>query len=137
MKKTIALSILILLQSLTALHAEIPTNAAKQEVHTRGEIGWLKRPVFDFNNAELGNQNREVAFKLYVLTTGEIKKAELVKSSGITQIDQRVERSLLRAKFKPYIENGVAYPFVAVQPFSLTTTQETEKPWWKKLLFIQ
>ena len=137
MKKIIALSILIVLQSLTALYAEIPTNNAKQEVQTLGEIVWLKRPVFDFNNAELGNQNRELAFKLYVLTTGEIKKAELVKSSGITQIDQRVERSLLRAKFKPYIENGVVYPFVAVQSFSLTTTQETERPWWKKLLFIQ
>ena len=137
MKKIIALSILILLQSLTFLYAEIPTNNAKQEVQARGEIVWLKRPVFNFNNAELGNQNRELAFKLYVMTTGEIKKAELVKSSGITQIDQRVERSLLRAKFKPYIENGVVYPFVAVQPFSLTTTQETERPWWKKLLFIQ
>lgn len=137
MKKIIALSILMLLQSLTVLYAEIPTNNAKQEVQTPGEIVWLKRPVFNFNNAELGNQNRELAFKLYVMTTGEIKKAELVKSSGITQIDQRVERSLLRAKFKPYIENGVVYPFVAVQPFSLTTTQETERPWWKKLLFIQ
>lgn len=137
MKKIIALSILMLLQSLSVLYAEMPTNNAKQEVQTRGEIVWLKRPVFNFNNAELGNQNRELAFKLYVLTTGEIKKAELVKSSGITQIDQRVERSLLRAKFKPYIENGVVYPFVAVQPFSLTTTQEKQRPWWKKLLFIQ
>ena len=137
MKKIIALSILMLLQSLSVLYAEIPTSNAKQEVQTHSEIVWLKRPVFNFNNAELGNQNRELAFKLYVLTTGEIKKAELVKSSGITQIDQRVERSLLRAKFKPYIENGVVYPFVAVQPFSLTTTQERQRPWWKKLLFIQ
>lgn len=136
MKKILCLCFIVFLQSLTALYAQIPSEIAKQEVNTQGQIIWQKRPIFKFNNAELDNQNRDLAFKLYVLETGEVKKAELVKSSGLPHIDQRVERSLLRAKFKPYTENGVAYPFVAVQPFSLTTRKETQRPWWKKLLFI-
>nr|WP_283848268.1 energy transducer TonB [Acinetobacter amyesii] len=97
---------------------------------------WKKRPIFNFNNDDLGNQNRDLSFKLYVLATGEVKTAELIKSSGLTHIDKRVEQSLLRAKFKPYIENGVAPPFVALQPFSFKTLKENQRPWWKKLLFI-
>ena len=136
MKKILCLCFIVFLQSLTALYAQSPSEIAKQEVNTQGQIIWQKRPIFKFNNTELGNQNRDITFKLYVLATGEVKKAEVIKSSGLTHIDKRVEQSLLRAKFKPYIENGVAYPFVAVQPFSLKTLKENHRPWWKKLLFI-
>ncbi|WP_180093397.1 MULTISPECIES: energy transducer TonB [unclassified Acinetobacter] len=136
MKKILCLSFIVLLQILTALYAQSPSEVAKQHVITLDQMIWQKRPIFNFNNDDLGNQNRDLSFKLYVLATGEVQKAELIKSSGLTHIDKRVEQSLLRAKFKPYIENGVAYPFVALQPFSLKTLKENQRPWWKKLLFI-
>lgn len=65
---------------------------------------------------------------MYVLATGEVQKLNYIKSSGLTHIDKRVEQSLLRAKFKPYIENGVASPFCCLlQPFSLKPLKEKPK----------
>ena len=87
---------------------------------------WKKRPIFNFNNDDLGNQKRDLSFKLYVLATGEVQKAELIKSSGLTHIDKRVEQSLLRAKFKPYIENGVASPLCCLT--ALLTQDPERKP---------
>ncbi|WP_180040908.1 energy transducer TonB [Acinetobacter sp. YH12218] len=116
MKKILCLSFIVLLQILTALYAQSPSEVAKQHVITQDQMIWQKRPFFNFNNDDLGNQNRDLSFKLYVLATGEVQKAELIKSSGLTHIDKRVEQSLLRAKFKPYIENGVASPLLPYSP---------------------
>ena len=35
-------------------------------------------------------------------------------------LDQKILRAVRSAKFKPYKENGVAYPIRAEQPFELT-----------------
>ncbi|UUS58185.1 MULTISPECIES: energy transducer TonB [unclassified Acinetobacter] len=93
---------------------------------TQDQMIWKKRPIFNFNNDDLGNQKRDLSFKLYVLATGEVQKAELIKSSGLTHIDKRVEQSLLRAKFKPYIENGVASPLCCLT--ALLTQDPERKP---------
>jgi protein TonB len=37
-----------------------------------------------------------------------------------TKLDEKALRAVRSAKFKPYMENGVAYPIKAEQPFELT-----------------
>ena len=50
---------------------------------------------------------------------GKIKVARITRSCGVPALDQRVLRGVQGASFKPYMENGVAYPFKAEQPFEL------------------
>jgi protein TonB len=38
----------------------------------------------------------------------------------VSKLDEKVLRAVRSAKFKPYMENGVAYPIKAEQPFELT-----------------
>ena len=51
--------------------------------------------------------------------SGRVTSVRVVKSSGIPALDQKIVRSVQSAKFRPYKENGVAYPFKAEQPFEL------------------
>lgn len=48
----------------------------------------------------------------------------MTKSSGIAALDSKIERAVRSAKFKPYKENGVAYPFIAEQPFKLNLNKD-------------
>jgi TonB family protein len=131
MKKIFLLSFLLCLHSLNLTQANNIIHPAKQEMASRSPVGWANRPILNISNDDLQNQNRSIAFKLYVLDTGTIVKTEVVQSSGLAALDQKVERALLKAKFKPYIENDTAYPFIVVQPFSFQVSEDT-RPWWKR-----
>jgi len=52
--------------------------------------------------------------------TGKIINARITRSSGVPALDDKILRAVRSAKFKPYKENGVAYPIRAEQPFDLT-----------------
>ncbi len=131
MKRIFLLSFLLCLHSLNLTQANTLTHPAKQEMASHSPVNWANRPILKISNDDLQNQNRNIAFKLYVLDTGTIVKTEVVQSSGLAALDQKVERALLKAKFKPYIENDTAYPFIVVQPFSFQVSEDT-RPWWKR-----
>ena len=50
---------------------------------------------------------------------GKVTDVRVIRSSGVPALDQKVVRAVQNAKFRPYKENGVAYPFKAEQPFEL------------------
>ncbi len=131
MKRIFLLSFLLCLHSLNLTQANTFSHPAKQEMASHSPVNWANRPILKISNDDLQNQNRNIAFKLYVLDTGTIVKTEVVQSSGLAALDQKVEKALLKAKFKPYIENDTAYPFIAVQPFSFQVLEDT-LPWWKR-----
>lgn len=137
MKKIICASLLCALMSSPTAFAENPITANEPVAVPYGQIQWLSRPHLNFSNNDLGHQNRKAVYRLYVSETGAIQQVDLVESSGSSTFDEKVKSSILRSKFKPYLENGVAQPFVALQPFEFITQPETkEKPLWKKLLLI-
>ena len=51
---------------------------------------------------------------------GKITNARITRSSGLPGLDEKILRAVKSAKFKPYMENGVAYPIRAEQPFDLS-----------------
>lgn len=130
--KKLLVSVLIICSSFT--YAETPNKLKLENHKTPGSVQWLRSPKPSYTNIELGGKDRDLTIKLFVSDTGIIEKTEVVKSSGIAMLDEKVLRAVKRSKFKPYLENGVAYPFSAEQPFVLKTT--INRPWWKKILFI-
>lgn len=86
---------------------------------SQGQISWSRSPKPSYTNRDLEGADRMVVVSVEADTSGQIIDVRIVKSSGISSLDQKIVRAVRSAKFKPYKENGVAYPFKAQQPFEL------------------
>lgn len=83
-------------------------------------VQWSRSPRPQYSNKDLGNETRHLVIEIFADTSGKVTNARIVKSSGLAALDEKILRSVRSAKFKPYKENGIAYPIRAEQPFELT-----------------
>ena len=91
----------------------------KPRVLSQGQISWSRTPKPAYTNSDLQGSDRTVVVSVEADANGTITNVRIVRSSGIDSLDQKILRAVRGAKFKPYKENGVAYPFKAEQPFEL------------------
>ncbi|MCR4529319.1 energy transducer TonB [Acinetobacter venetianus] len=84
---------------------------------------WLSPPKFKLSKEikqkylDYGDITANIRF--FAGTEGKIQKVILIRSSGYSDIDQIILDGFNRARTKPFIENGVAYPITAIQPVSI------------------
>ena len=83
-------------------------------------VQWSRSPKPSYTNRDLQGETRNVVVRIEANEKGVITDAQITRSSGIPALDQKILRAVRSAKFKPYKENGVAYPIRAEQPFELT-----------------
>lgn len=83
-------------------------------------VQWSRSPKPSYNNNDLEGQTRTIVVHIEANEKGVITSARISRSSGIPALDDKILRSVRSSKFKPYKENGVAYPISADQPFELT-----------------
>ncbi|PKF31162.1 MULTISPECIES: energy transducer TonB [Acinetobacter] len=83
-------------------------------------VQWSRSPKLSVTAKDLDNQTRSVMVMIEADEKGKITNARITRSSGIPNLDEKVLRAVRSAKFKPYMENGVAYPIRAEQPFDLS-----------------
>lgn len=86
---------------------------------SQGQISWVRSPKPSYTNKDLQGSDRVIVVAIEADTSGRVTNVRVTKSSGVPALDQKIVRSVQNAKFKPYKENGVAYPFKAEQPFEL------------------
>lgn len=120
--KKLLISALIICSSFT--YAEIPNKPELQDYKTLGSVQWLRSPKPAYTNRELQGKDRDLIIKMYVTENGTIEKTEVVRSSGIEALDLKIQRAVRSARFKPYTENGIRYPFIAEQPFELRSSSD-------------
>lgn len=84
-----------------------------------GQISWVRSPKPTYTNKDLQGADRTVVVSISADTAGRVTDVKVIRSSGVDAIDQKVVRAVRNAKFRPYKEDGVAYPFNAEQPFEL------------------
>jgi hypothetical protein len=135
MKKIICSSLLYALISSSSVFAENPTTVNEPVTLPSKQVQWLSRSHLNISSDDVGHKDRKAAYRIYASETGDIQQVDVVESSGLSTLDEKVKNSILRSKFKPYIENDTAYPFVVVQPFSFQVLEDT-RPWWKKFFGI-
>ena len=80
-------------------------------------IQWSRSPRVTVSSKDLENQTRSVGIYIEADEKGKVTVARVTKSSGLQNLDEKVLRAVRGAKFKPYMENGVAYPIKTEQPF--------------------
>jgi len=58
-----------------------------------------------------------VVLRVLISPQGMVQQVTVQSSSGYPRLDESAMRAVRVARFKPYTENGVAYPALADIPF--------------------
>lgn len=80
-------------------------------------VQWRREPRISIDESELRGVSRMVLLMIEADEKGDITAVKILQSSGIASLDAKVMRAVRSAKLKPYMENGLAYPVKAKQPF--------------------
>ena len=84
-----------------------------------GGIQWSRSPKFAFNKSEIANGGCKVMVSIKANEKGDVTSATSRNSTCSADLTEKIISAVRKARFKPYKENGVAYPISAVQPFDL------------------
>ena len=84
-----------------------------------GRVDYLgRRPNPEYPRASLRRgETGRVVIRVLISPQGDVAEASIQSSSGYSRLDASALRAARTAKFKPYTENGVAYPALADIPF--------------------
>jgi len=87
-----------------------------------GQVSYLNgKPKLDYPRASLrrGEQGR-VVLRVLISPKGTADKVTVQSSSGHRLLDEAAIKAVRRTRFKPYTEDGVAYPAQADIPFNFS-----------------
>ncbi|WP_188396767.1 energy transducer TonB [Oxalicibacterium flavum] len=77
------------------------------------------RPVYPPLDARMGNEGT-VMLRVLINEKGKAERVEIQKSSGSLRMDDSAREAVMRALFKPYIEDGRPTPAFAIVPINFT-----------------
>ncbi len=77
------------------------------------------RPVYPPLDARMGNEGT-VTLRVLINEKGRADKVEIQKSSGSLRMDDAARDAVMRALFKPYLEDGKPTPAYAIVPINFT-----------------
>jgi periplasmic protein TonB len=80
------------------------------------------RPVYPPLDARMGNEGT-VTLRVLINDKGRAEKVDVQKSSGSLRMDDAAREAVMRALFKPYIEDGKAIPVYAIIPINFTLSR--------------
>lgn len=133
MKKILCFSLLLGFPLSAAYSAE--SKASKQlsvqksvarPAHLTTRIQWTDFPRPQYQHEDLKDQNRSAIIRVYADETGNVTKANIQESTGLTSLDQLLIQAVRAAHVKPYIENDTAIPVIGYQTFSLNLNSKNE-----------
>lgn len=83
------------------------------------QVIWLNSPKFYFTNNDLENINRQFLARIFTNKQGIVTQVEILKSTELQRLDQKLVSSLKRSRLKPHTINGQAFPIIAELPIEL------------------
>lgn len=99
--------------------APAPATAARPKIVTGVAYINAPRPVYPALDARMGNEGT-VTLRVLINDRGRAEKVEIQKSSGSSRMDEAARTAVLRATFRPYLEDGKAIPVYAIVPINFT-----------------
>ena len=96
-----------------------PTSAAPALPKTVSAVEYIRAPQPDYPamSKRIGEEGR-VLLRILVNEDGRPERVEVQKSSGSARLDEAARQAVMRALFKPYIEDGKALAVYALVPIS-------------------
>lgn len=86
-------------------------------------VSYIRAPRLEISDTDLKGQSRTVKLRISISASGKVDDVQVVSSSGLTALDQKVSRALKRATFTPHRVDGVAVPVYTIQPFVLNLSK--------------
>ncbi|MDS7693906.1 energy transducer TonB [Acinetobacter soli] len=83
-------------------------------------VQWIRYPRPKFKNDDLQGYDRSALVHFETDDKGVVTLAKIKKSSGLEYLDQKIIESVMKAKLRPYTENGISYPSKLDQNFELS-----------------
>lgn len=82
-------------------------------------VEYIRAPSPEYPSAakRMGEEGK-VVMRVLVNEKGRAERVEIQKSSGSERLDEAAKQALMRALFKPYMEDGKAMPVYAIVPIS-------------------
>jgi protein TonB len=80
------------------------------------------RPVYPPLDARMGNEGK-VTLRVLINEKGRAEKVDVQKSSGSLRMDDAARDAVMRALFKPYLEDGKPIPVYAIIPINFTLSR--------------
>lgn len=98
-----------------------PAPAAPAMPKTISGVSYINppRPVYPPLDARMGNEGT-VTLRVLINEKGKAERVEIQKSSGSLRMDDAARDAVMRALFKPYVEDGRATPAFAIVPINFT-----------------
>ncbi|HEX7387810.1 MAG TPA: energy transducer TonB [Castellaniella sp.] len=96
-----------------------PKASAPLQPRVVGQVDYLgprPTPVYPQQSERRGEQGR-VILRVLISPEGHVAGVKVQKSSGYARLDQAAIDAIRKARFRPYTENGVAYPAQVDIPF--------------------
>lgn len=103
----------------TSAPAPAAATAARPKIVTGVAYINAPRPVYPALDARMGNEGT-VTLRVLINDRGHADKVEIQKSSGSLRMDDAARTAVLRATFRPYLEDGKAIPVYAIVPINFT-----------------
>lgn len=82
-------------------------------------VAYIKPPRLNITERDLKGQARTIKLKVNIGTNGKVEAVQIVSSSGINALDQKVANAVKKATFTPHRVNGIAVPVYIIQPLEL------------------
>jgi protein TonB len=92
-----------------------PQVAASPKTISGVEYLQAPRPDYPPSSRRLGEEGK-VMLRVLVNDKGRAEKADIQKSSGFPQLDEAARQAVMRAVFKPYVEDGKPQAVFAIIP---------------------
>ena len=86
-------------------------------------VSYIRPPRLEISDIDLKGQARTVKLRISISANGKVDDVQVVSSSGLSTLDQKVARALKRATFTPHRVNGIAVPVYTIQPFELNLSK--------------
>lgn len=96
-----------------------PAPAARPKIVTGVAYINAPRPVYPALDARMGNEGT-VTLRVLINARGRAEKVDIQKSSGSQRMDDAARTAVMRATFRPYLEDGKAIPVYAIVPINFT-----------------
>lgn len=88
-------------------------------------VSWMRTPRVNFLSGDLEGRPRSVKVDIDADSSGYITSVKIITSSGLPDLDNMVIQAVKKARFRPYTELGIRYPFRVTQPFEFQTDDYT------------
>ncbi|AZM39869.1 energy transducer TonB [Acinetobacter baumannii] len=84
------------------------------------QVEWQREPKIIVTNSDLEDESRNLSILVKTDEQGRIVNAEIAKSSGLAELDNKVLRAVKVAKLKPYIEDDEKQSVSVEIPFQFS-----------------